>query len=43
MDSNRFVIFKFGMVNLIGVVCVLMNSNCLGGIGQISIDSIGFV
>ena len=36
-------IFEFGLVNLIGVVRFFMNSSCLGGSGQISIDSIGFV
>ena len=36
-------IFEFGLVNLIGVVRFFMNSSCLGGSGQLSIDSIGFV
>ena len=34
---------ELGLVNLIGVVRFFMNSSCLLGSGQISIDSIGFV
>ena len=34
---------EFGLVNLIGFVRFFMDSNCLGGSGRISIDSLGFV
>ena len=34
---------EFGLVNLIGFVWLFMDSNCLGGSGRISVDSLGFV
>ena len=36
-------IFEVVLVNYIGFVRFVLNSSCLDGSGQISVDSIGFV
>ena len=36
------LIGEFCLVNLIGFVKLFMDSNCLGGSGRMSVDSLGF-